>query len=53
MGNKVVGIRADNEFFARAEKCAEMMGVSRNKFILLAVIACCDAVEGKKDNAGK
>ena len=45
MGNKVVGIRADDDFFKRADKCAKMLGISRNKFIIMIVTLGCKYVE--------
>ena len=51
MGNKVVGVRADDKLFDRANECAKLLGISRNKLIVTVVAAYCDYLE--KKNAAK
>lgn len=49
--NKVVGVRANEELFKEANRCAKMLGMTRNEFIVTTLTYCCKVVE--KQNAGK
>lgn len=49
--NKVVGVRANEELFEEAKRCAKMLGMTRNEFIVTTITYCCRVVE--KQNGGE